>query len=72
MKLQLGAGDRDHEGLATLVVDAAGDVFMGHCDHAGLRVVIEICGYFIEAQIYDNRHWDYETGTWVVYNKEIK
>ena len=39
-------------------------------DHAGLRIGIEICGYFAEFQIYDTRHWDYEKKTWCVYEED--
>lgn len=41
-----------------------------NCDHAGLRITIEICGYFAEFQIYDTRHWDHEKKTWCVYKED--
>jgi hypothetical protein len=38
------------------------------CDHAGLRGEISLLGYEIEANVYDTRHWDYETNTWEKYD----
>ena len=40
------------------------------CDHAGLRINVEICGYYAEFQIYDCRHWDSEKNKWCVYEKD--
>jgi hypothetical protein len=37
-------------------------------DHAGLQVVLGVLGYGIAFRIYDTRHWDYETNTWVNYD----
>jgi hypothetical protein len=39
-------------------------------DHAGLRLELGLLGYEIHFTFYDNRHWDYETRDWVVYDKE--
>jgi hypothetical protein len=33
-------------------------------DHAGLKVLLSLFGYTSELNIYDRRHWDYETNTW--------
>ena len=33
-------------------------------DHAGPSIMLSVLGYFIEAKIYDKRHWDYETNDW--------
>jgi hypothetical protein len=37
-------------------------------DHAGLQAMIGVLGYGIAFRIYDTRHWDYETNTWVNYD----
>ena len=39
-------------------------------DHAGSRLELGLLGYEIHFTFYDNRHWDYETRDWVVYDKE--
>ena len=39
-------------------------------DHAGPEVELIILGYSMSLRIYDNRHWDYETNTWVRYTDE--
>ena len=36
-------------------------------DHAGMRVMMGILGYEVELNLYDTRHWDYDTNTWKVY-----
>lgn len=36
-------------------------------DHAGFRIELTLFGLFIEFQIYDHRHWDYEANDWEVY-----
>ena len=41
-----------------------------NCDHAGLRLGFEICGCFVEFQIYDSRHWDHEKNAWCVYPED--
>ena len=33
--------------------------------HGGIDMEMGLLGYTIGAQIYDNRHWEYEKGTWV-------
>lgn len=38
--------------------------------HGGLRISIDLLGYSFIIKIYDKRHWDYETGTWEVYEKD--
>lgn len=35
-------------------------------DHAGPNLELGLLGYEIHFTIYDNRHWDYEQGRWVV------
>ena len=35
-------------------------------DHAGVSFELGVLGYSISFQFYDNRHWDYETGSWVI------
>jgi hypothetical protein len=34
-------------------------------DHAGLTVEVGLFGYTLGAQVYDSRHWDYETNKFV-------
>ena len=34
-------------------------------DHGGIDMEIGFMGYTIGAQIYDNRHWDHKTDTWL-------
>lgn len=36
-------------------------------DHGGLDIEVGCVGYTIGAQIYDNRHWDHKTDTWVTH-----
>lgn len=33
-------------------------------DHAGLSFYIDIFHVFLEAKVYDSRHWDYENNRW--------
>jgi len=37
--------------------------FRGH-DHAGLRINFGLFKYRFDTQIYDTRHWNYETNSW--------
>lgn len=37
-------------------------------DHAGLRTMLGLFGYSVEFHLYDTRHWDFETNTWVKYD----
>lgn len=37
-------------------------------DHAGFDFEIGLFGYCFHFTFYDNRHWDYEKGTWEVYD----
>lgn len=37
-------------------------------DHAGPSLEIEVGKYCLNFKIYDHRHWDYEKGTWEVYD----
>jgi hypothetical protein len=41
-------------------------------DHAGLYKYVEILGFFISFQIYDNRHWNYEKDRWYLPGEEIE
>jgi|688.fasta_scaffold904328_2 hypothetical protein len=45
--------------------------FNRKCDHAGLRCNAEICGYWVDLQIYDCRHWDYDHDKWFEYTSEV-
>jgi hypothetical protein len=38
--------------------------FNRNCDHAGFRFCFEICGLWLDASIYDCRHWDYDNKDW--------
>lgn len=37
-------------------------------DHAGVDLQFTLLGLSHTVQFYDNRHWDYETNNWVVYD----
>lgn len=37
-------------------------------DHAGLRITLGMFGYGVHFQIYDTRHWNYDTNSWEEYN----
>jgi hypothetical protein len=39
-----------------------------HTDHAGLDFGLGLLGYGIGFRIYDTRHWDSDTNTWVTYD----
>ena len=39
-------------------------------DHAGPSLDIEFWKYNFNIKIYDHRHWDYETGSWEVYEEK--
>ena len=49
--------------LLKLELDLA---WRGH-DHAGPNLSVGVLGIEITIKIYDNRHWDYEKGTWQTY-----
>ena len=38
-----------------------------NCDHAGLHLTVEILSLFFSFQIYDSRHWDFDTKTYMKY-----
>lgn len=38
-------------------------------DHAGLTLVIGLFGRSFHFNFYDTRHWDFEKGTWEIYNE---
>lgn len=50
--------------IFSISVDTA---WRGH-DHAGPKFDLEICGYCFDFQIYNTRHWNYETGSWEKYD----
>jgi len=33
-------------------------------DHAGFQILIEIFNFMFDFNIYDSRHWDYDTNTY--------
>jgi hypothetical protein len=35
-------------------------------DHAGIRLELGLLGYKADFTFYDNRHWNYEEGRWMV------
>ena len=37
-------------------------------DHAGIRLELGLLGYQIDFSIYDNRHWDTKTDSWMKYD----
>jgi hypothetical protein len=46
-------------------------IYITHrCDHAGLKLEFGFFSFSFQFNIYDNRHWNYNTKTWEVYNKE--
>lgn len=34
------------------------------CDHAGIKLTLEIFKLFLNVEIYDNRHWDDDKNSW--------
>lgn len=39
-------------------------------DHAGISVELMLIGYCFHVNIYDSRHWNYETNSWEIYTGE--
>jgi hypothetical protein len=39
-------------------------------DHAGPELHIELFGFELTMKVYDNRHWDYNKGTWEYYEEK--
>jgi hypothetical protein len=37
-------------------------------DHAGLTVGLGLFSYALRAQLYDTRHWDYNTNNWITHD----
>ena len=44
------------------------DLSFRGCDHAGPSLALDFFGWELVLKIYDNRHWDYDKGTWVKYD----
>jgi hypothetical protein len=38
-------------------------------DHAGVDLWLGLLGYSVNLNFYDNRHWNYETNKWEVYDE---
>ena len=38
--------------------------------HAGVNFEIGVLGYCFQFNFYDNRHWNYTEGRWMVYSEE--
>lgn len=38
--------------------------------HAGLDVELGLLGYNVHFNFYDNRHWNYDDGRWMIYTEE--
>ena len=38
-------------------------------DHGGIGFDIELFGYFLNVNLYDKRHWDWENGCWEKYDE---
>ena len=39
--------------------------------HAGFDFEIGLFGYNFHFNFYDNRHWNYEEGRWMIYTEEL-
>ncbi len=39
--------------------------------HAGLDIELSLLGYCVHANLYDNRHWNYKEGRWMIYTEEL-
>jgi len=39
-------------------------------DHAGPQLILELFGYFVNFNIYNKNHWNYETGQWEIYEQD--
>lgn len=40
-------------------------------DHAGLEITLGFLGYNIHANVYDRRHWNTDTNSWMNYEDSI-
>ena len=40
-------------------------------DHAGLEFTVGLLGYNIHANVYDRRHWNTDTNSWMNYEDSI-
>ena len=54
-----------HKGRISIGCGLSLDFFQ---DHAGLVLDLEVPGYDLVVNLYDIRHWDYETKTWEKYD----
>ncbi len=39
--------------------------------HAGLDIEFGLLGYCVHFNLYDNRHWNYTEGRWMIYTEEL-
>lgn len=37
-------------------------------DHAGVNLELGLLGWEIHFTVYDNRHWDFDNGCWMIYD----
>lgn len=40
------------------------------CDHAGLRLGMELFGLHLYLELYDTRHWNYDNNKWCEYDNQ--
>jgi hypothetical protein len=40
-------------------------------DHAGVDIQLELFGLCLHFNFYDNRHWNYKEGRWMIYTEEL-
>jgi hypothetical protein len=64
---KIKAWELEHSYYSGMLLDAEFKL-TARGNHAGLEFVLGILGYGIAFRIYDTRHWDYETNTWVNYD----
>ncbi len=46
------------------------DLALNGSDHAGPKFCLELFGYVLDMQIYDDRHWNYEKNRWYLPGEE--
>jgi hypothetical protein len=64
---QHGAWELEHNYYAGSLVDCEFSITT-RTDHAGLEIGLGLLGYGIGFRIYDTRHWNSDTNTWVTYD----